>query len=308
MVVNLRFKMMQPNQKAFFSKYLLRKAHGISVVNVSGLLEFENDTIYHARIAMGAVAPTVIHAKKTEQHLIGKKLDPRTIEEVKNIIAGEAKPINDIRASKAYRFHLSSILLGRGLNEILDGSWATFKEDPVLLWGKSSGSVSPVSETVLHNQSKLINTKINKRDFKIGEGQTNTLLNLVREHAKLKGTKLGCDEGECGACTLYLNGLPVFSCLVPAPRAHESEITTIEGLSADGHLHPVQQAFIDEGAVQCGYCTPGFVMSAVKLLEEKPKPIHEEIREGLEGNICRCTGYYSIISAVDKAANEISKS
>ncbi len=127
------------------------------------------------------------------------------------------------------------------------------------------------------------------------------LLDVLRDELALTGTKEGCGEGECGACTVLLDGELVNSCLVPVMQAQKSEITTIEGIASGKQLHAVQQAFIDCGGAQCGICTPGMVMSAVNLLERIPSPSEEEIRTGLAGNLCRCTGYVKIFEAVVRA-------
>ena len=143
-------------------------------------------------------------------------------------------------------------------------------------------------------------------------GETTTLSAVPGEPLRealrkggLTGTKESCEVGKCGACTVLRDGMAVKSCLVPAHQAAGSEITTIEGLADDGDLHPIQQAFIDEFGLQCGYCTPGFVMATVALLDENPDPTREEIREYLKGNLCRCTGYTKIFDAVEAAANEL---
>ena len=128
------------------------------------------------------------------------------------------------------------------------------------------------------------------------------LVYFIREHLGLKGTNVGCDTTSCGACTVHLDGESVKSCTVLAVQADGAEVTTIEGLAPGDELHPMQQAFHEKHALQCGYCTPGFVMAAVSLLQENPDPSEDEIRLGLEGNLCRCTGYHNIVQAVQAAA------
>ena len=132
-----------------------------------------------------------------------------------------------------------------------------------------------------------------------------SLLDALRDDIRLTGTKKGCDEGDCGACTVFLNGKPVTSCMALAHSAHDSEVTTIEGLAGLEGLHPVQQAFVDHGGLQCGFCIPGLIMSATALLQENPNPTEEEVRFGIGGNLCRCTGYSKVVEAVLAAAEDM---
>ncbi len=132
-----------------------------------------------------------------------------------------------------------------------------------------------------------------------------TLLQFLREDLGLTGTKHGCGLGDCGACTVILDGRPVNACLVLAVQARGREVLTIEGLAENGKLHPIQQAFVDKGAIQCGFCTPGMILSAKALLDEKPEPSEPEIRTAISGNLCRCTGYQKIVEAIQEAAKVI---
>lgn len=150
-----------------------------------------------------------------------------------------------------------------------------------------------------------LNITINgeKMSFEVNSGMT--ILDLLRNQLLLTGTKKGCGEGECGACTVIMNGQAVKSCIIPVMKAMDAEIETIENLYRHNHLHPLQQSFIDKGAVQCGFCTPGMIMAAKAFLDESPNPTREEVKAGLNGNICRCTGYVKIVDAVEAAAKEM---
>lgn len=150
-----------------------------------------------------------------------------------------------------------------------------------------------------------INLEVNGVSHRMEVNSSALLLDVLREGLGLKGTKRGCDQGQCGACTVLLDGRPVLSCILLAVQADGKKITTIEGLAPEGKLHPLQEAFVQEGAVQCGFCTAGMILSAKALLDKNVSPSEEEIRSAISGNLCRCTGYVKIVAAVQKAAQAI---
>lgn len=306
MLIKISFPALKANEAGTFIKLGLRRAQAISVVNVAVVLGFRNSLatrnseIESAWITLGSVAPTIVAAEQAQQFLVGEKLDDHIIDQAALLAMQAARPIDDIRGTADYRREMVRVLVARALRQLRDRTErADFPDQPVMLWGKTNGKFP--SSTLKVETLDVIETTVNGKRYEVRGAHDKSLLRLLREDIGLQGTKEGCAEGECGACTVLLDGIAVMSCLVPAPRAHHAEIVTVEGLKQDDRLHPLQQAFIETGAVQCGYCTPGFIMSGVALLDENPHPTRDDVRHALTGNLCRCTGYYKIIKAVERA-------
>jgi carbon-monoxide dehydrogenase medium subunit len=269
MLTEISFAAPPAGTRSQFVKFALRRAQAISVVNAAVVAEWSDGRVKRAAIALGSVAPTVIRTPRAEAELIGKRLTPEVIDRAGETAASEARPIDDLRGSAAFRREMVRVCVARALRAIADGrEHEGLPHRPIMLWGAGL-TATPGGFT--HDAHRPIETTINGRPYRFTDGQDLTLLRLLRDEGRLIGTKEGCAEGECGACTVFLDGAAVMACMVPAPRAHGAAIVTIEGLALGGRLHPVQQAFLDEGAVQCGYCTPGFLMAGAKLLEKAPR-------------------------------------
>jgi carbon-monoxide dehydrogenase medium subunit len=301
MLVDISFPAMTPAMHGTFIKLALRRAQAISLVNAAIILKLKEDTVQSAVITLGAVTPIIVHAEEAEKFLAKKKFNEKNIVRAAELAVQSAHPIDDVRGSAAYRSEMVKVITARGLRAIRDeDEQAGMPKKPILLQNIENEK-HKLQKTITFPIS-TIETTINGKKYSFKSGYNKTLLRLLREEGMLTGTKEGCAEGECGACTVFLDGKAVMACLVPAPRAHGAEITTVEGLANKEKLHPVQEAFIEHGAVQCGYCTPGFIMSGAMLMKEKTNPKRNEIEQAITGNLCRCTGYYKIVKAIEDAS------
>jgi CO/xanthine dehydrogenase Mo-binding subunit/xanthine dehydrogenase iron-sulfur cluster and FAD-binding subunit A len=299
-VREIRFPALDVERRGIFLKLGLRRAQAISVINVAVVLRFDGLKIEEASIALGCVGPTIVRAPEAEGVLVGNTLGAATIEHAAELALEAIAPINDLRGSADYRRRTVRALVRQALETLADGSEAdAFPEDPVLL-----ETEAPVRAPLDFNG--LIEATVNGQPCTLANAQNTTLLNALRDYG-LTGSKEGCAEGECGACTVWLDGQAVMSCLVPAAQAHGAQITTIEGLSDGAKLHPLQQAYIDRGSVQCGFCIPGMLMAGAKLMEERATPTLDDAQVAISGNLCRCTGYRKILDAMDDTVVKLEK-
>jgi len=264
-----------------------------------------------ARIELGSVGPTVIRAREAEKLLIGRTPTEDVAFDVGCAASAEIQPIDDVRSTGEYRrkaaialTHDACVLAWNRISEEVKRERAA-AEAAAVPRGEAKEPLRPEVKPLQlgPDETTRIVLTVNGARHELDVRPNELLLNVLRERLELTGTKYGCGIGECGACTVWLNGVPVLGCLVLTVSADGAEIRTIEGLAApDGTLDPLQEAFIEENAFQCGYCTPGMLMMTKKLLEEIPGPTEDEIRDYLKGNHCRCTGYASIVRAVQRAA------
>jgi len=279
-----------------------RVAADLAKASLAVLLVRDSEQIVECRAAMGSVAPIPLTLTHTQALLSGKTYTPELLAQAGRAAASEISPIDDIRSTAWYRKQIASVMF-RDTFCMLWEQAASSQPRPFPSLPSNGHKTLPAVHNLIGPERKEVEYTLNGRKMRLWVAANELLLNVLRERLELTGAKYGCGVGECGACSVLIDGKPALSCLTLAVSAAGKEITTIEGLQRnDGEADPVQQAFIDEAAFQCGYCTPGFLITARSLLNEIPQPSEEEVREYLKGNRCRCTGYASIVRAVLKAA------
>jgi len=297
-----------------------RLSQDIAIVNAAALLVMDNKICVKCRLSVGAVAPVPLRLKGVEKLVEGQEISPDLLERIGRLVQDDVTPITDVRSTEDYRRAVSGVLIKRAINAALKNAESARLPSPGT-GGQGSRNAAPggyrpggkaewktKGEVTGSSTRRVIHFTLNGHEVSIEAPSHKMALEVLREDFQLTGTKEGCGQGECGACTILIDGANVNSCIYPAFELEGKTVTTIEGLVGEGNiLDPIQEAFVEKGGVQCGFCTPGMVMSSKALLDETPKPTDEEIRRGISGNLCRCTGYVQIVDSIRKAAEDLSK-
>ncbi|HDQ71282.1 MAG TPA: 2Fe-2S iron-sulfur cluster binding domain-containing protein [Chloroflexi bacterium] len=303
----------QPGTGSAFVK-ISRVAADLAKASAAAVIVRRGDEIVACRLAFGSVSPTVLRAHRAEQLLAGQTFSAELALEAGQVASEEVTPIDDVRSTARYRRQVIRALT----HDVLQLAWeraGSQAQDSEVEKPKTPPTTAPGHQGVLaktlhvaHGETHEIELTVNGRRHRLAVRPNELLLNVLRERLGLTGSKYGCGLGECGACTVHLDGQPALACLVLAVAADGREVLTVEGLQGpNGELSPLQQAFIEHNAFQCGYCTPGMLMMTQKLLEEIPAPSEDDVRDYLKGNRCRCTGFASIVRAVLSAGRPVDR-
>jgi carbon-monoxide dehydrogenase medium subunit len=329
-IIEIRVPLAGPGSGSAFHKFGNREADAIAVVSAAAWVSLRDGHIAEARVALGSVAPTVVRAPHVEAALRGRPADGAAMAEASDRVLADISPISDIRGSADYRRALAPILTRRALLDAiararsrapspppspLKGDGALFQPLAPLSLAKGGEGTGEGGLGSEHRSPRprgssdgtrsgavRVEFTLNGKSARMDVEPHETLLTALRNRLGLLGAKEGCGQGDCGACTILYDGGPANACLILAGQAAGRRIQTVEGLGTRDRLHPIQEAFIRHGAIQCGFCTPGLLMSAKALLDRTPDPNPAQIRMGISGNLCRCTGYTKIVQAVLEAA------
>ncbi len=301
-LTEIKFPGLPADAGAAFVKLGRRNALSISRLSVAAVIQRDSQNrIADARIVPGAAFPTWQRITPAEQMLVGEQPSDALFEAAGRKVSEEMIRCSGRRWSTEYKEPVLAVLVRRALMQCVS---------PAIQTGRShdgsdgrSGAQATTVTFRSHHRYCTLSVIVNGRSRTATVPTNRTLLALLREDLGLTGTKCGCEIGECGACTVLLDGQPVNSCLVLAPQVHGRSVTTVEGLTREGKLHPLQLSFMENDAAHCGFCTPGMLMSAKALIDENPAPTETDIRTAISGNLCRCTGYKQIVQAIQTAGD-----
>ena len=287
-----------------------RVTQDIALANVAVCIRMEDGVCSKCRISAGAVGPVPLRLTGVEAFVEGKVMTSDLVLEIQDKAAGEVTPITDVRSTETYRRTVTGVMVKRALEQALKQALkqveaASEIQEAAAQEAARQKSDRPEPTKGLYDSPlrKRVRFHLNGQAVEAEVMSHKMLSNVLRDTFEFTGTKEGCGQGECGACTVLVDGESVNSCLYPAFEVDGKTVTTIEGLVGEGNrLDPIQEAFVENGGIQCGFCTPGMIMSTKAMLKHNAHPTEAEIRKGISGNLCRCTGYVQIVESIRKIA------